>query len=200
MLKMIKELTEKEQEALLLIYKDVRTYYNANSLSKELDISQVGAMKLLKRLEDNEILISRKIGKSIVYKLNLKEEIVEKLIGFALINESRKYLRWRDEFKDLYKKGRIVIFYGSASRDYSNAKDVDVMVILDKKDIREVNKKLEERQKLLPKKLHSLKAIKEDLIKNIKENNKAMIEIIKTGIVLYGYDEYMEVINGFTGF
>ena len=194
------ELTQKEQEALLIIYKGVADFYNANSLSKELMITQVGTMKLLKRFEKNNTLLSKRIGKSIVYKVNIEEEFVQKLIAFALINEAGKYQRWKDEFKSLYGKDRILLFYGSASRNYPNAKDIDIFIVIDKKDFREVSKKLEQVQSILPKKLHAIKATREDLIKNIKENNKSMIEIIKTAIVLYGYDKYMEAVNGFTSF
>lgn len=194
------ELTKKEQEALLTIYKDIANFYNANSLSKELEITQVGTMKLLKRFEKNNILTSKKIGKSIVYKINIKEEFVQKLIAFALINEAGKYQRWKDEFKSLNKKDRILLFYGSASRDYSHAKDIDIFVIISKKDFKEVSKELGKIQGILPKKLHAIKATKKDLVKNIKENNKSMIDIIKTAIVLYGYDEYMGVVNEFTEF
>lgn len=194
------ELTRKEQEALLIIYKDVANFYNANSLSKEIMITQVGTMKLLKRFEKNNILLSKRIGKSIVYKINIEEEFVQKLIAFALINEASKYQRWKDEFKSLYKKDRILLFYGSASRNYSNAKDIDLFIVINKKDFHEVSKKLEKIQSILPKKLHAIKATKEDLVKNIKENNKSMIEILKTAIVLYGYDKYMEVVNGFASF
>ena len=194
------ELTKKEQEALLIIYKSLANFYNANSLSKELEITQVGAMKLLKRLEKNNILLSKRIGKSIIYKINIEEEFVQKLIAFALINEAGKYQRWKDEFKSLYKKGRILLFYGSASRNYSDAKDIDIFLVIDKKDFNEASKELEKIQKILPKKLHAIKATKEDLIKNIKENNKSMIEILKTAIVLYGYDDYMDAVNGFTSF
>lgn len=194
------ELTKNEQEALLILYKDFTSFYNANSLSKKLEITQVGAMKILKRFEKSNIVISKKIGKSIFYKTNIKEEIVRKLLAFALINESQKYVRWKDEFKSLYKDGRIILFYGSASRNYTQAKDIDIMIILEKNEVPEINKKIAEIQDSLPKKIHPIKATKEDLIKNIQEQNEAMIEIIKTATVLYGYDDYMEIINGFAGF
>lgn len=194
------ELTRKEQEALLIIYKDFSNYYNANSLSRVLGISQVGTMKMLKRFEKKEILVSKKIGKSIVYKVNIDAELVQKLISFVLVNESYKYLKWKDEFKSIYGGGRVVLFYGSASRNYSKAKDIDLFVILDKKDIHELDKDIEEIQSVLPKKLHVIKATMKDLEKNIKEDNKAMIEILRTGIVLYGYDQYMGVVNEFTSF
>src|SRR3989344_3711383 len=113
------EITKKEQETLLLIYKGFTSYYNANSLSKEIGITQVGAMKLLKKLEKENILVSKNIGKSFIYKIKIEEEFVRKLIAFILINESRKYLRWREEFKSLNKPRRIILFYGSASRNYA---------------------------------------------------------------------------------
>ena len=145
------ELTKKEQEALIRIYKDFTHFYNANSLSKELGITQVGAMKLLKRFEKINILISKKIGKSIVYKINIQEEFVQKLIAFALINEARKYQRWKEEFKPLHKKARIVLFYGFASRNYAQAKDIDIFIILDKNDVDEIDRELERVQSILPK-------------------------------------------------
>ncbi len=193
-------LTQKEQEALLIIYKDFTKFYNANSVSKVLGITQVGAMKLFKRLEKVNIVTSKRIGKSIIYKVNLNEEISRKLLAFALINEAKKYERWINEFKSLYKEGRIILFYGSASRNYTQARDIDIMVILEKEDIKEIDKKIKEIQEILPKKIHAIKATKDDLIKNLQTNNKAMIEIIRTAIILYGYDDYMEVINGFAGF
>jgi len=194
------ELTKKEQETVLLVYKSFTSYYNANSLAKEIGLSQVGTMKLLKKLDREDILVSKKIGKSYIYKINIGEEIVRKLIAFILINESRKYLKWKEEFKSLNKSGRIILFYGSASRNYAQARDIDLMVILNKSDVKEVRDKILEIQKMLPKKMHSIEATKNDLIENLKNKNKAMIDIIKTAIVLYGYDDYMGVINGFTNF
>ena len=194
------EITKKEQEALLRIYKDFTHFYNANSLSKELEITQVGAMKLLKRFEKANILTGQRIGKSIVYKINIQEEFVQKLIAFALVNEASKYQRWKEEFKPLYEKARILLFYGSASRNYAQSRDIDIFIILKKNDVQEIDKELEKIQSILPKKLHAIKSTKEDLIKNIKEKNTSMIEILKTAFVLHGCDEYMEVINGFAGF
>ena len=193
-------LTKKEQEALLMLYKDFTNFHNANSLSKKIGITQVGAMKLLKKLEKQNILSSKKIGKSIVYKLNIKEELVRKLIGFALTNEASSYERWIDEFKPLYKKGMIILFYGSASRDYAQARDIDIMIILKKEGTSDVYEKLREKQKILQKKIHSIEAAKDEFIRNLKENNKAILEIVRTAIVLYGYDDYMEILDDFTSF
>ena len=44
-------LTQKERESLSILFKDFTSYYNANSISKILKISHVGAQKIFKRLK-----------------------------------------------------------------------------------------------------------------------------------------------------
>ncbi len=194
------ELTQTEQKALLAIYKDFTHFHNANSLSKQLGITQVGTMKLLKRFEKANIILSKRIGKSIIYKINIEEELAKKLIGFALVNEAKQYERWKEEFKFIYASAEIVLFYGSASRNYGQAKDIDIFIVQDKEDMKETLKKIKDIQSLLPKKVHELQATKEEFLKNLRARNETLIEIIKTAIVLHGYDKYMEVLNEFASF
>ena len=73
-------LTQKERETLLILFKDFTTFYNANSISKILGISHVGAQKIFKRLLNENLLTDKKIGKSITYKLRLEDDYVRKLI------------------------------------------------------------------------------------------------------------------------
>ena len=194
------ELTVKEQKAILRVYKDFTNFYNANSLSKTIGITQVGTMKILKRLEKASVMTSKRIGKSLVYKINVSGDFAQRVVGFVLANESSDYERWKEEFKPVYKLSKTVLFYGSASRNYPNSRDIDLMIIQDKDNMKETSKTLQEIQSLLPKKIHAIQATRDDLIKNLKNHNEAMIEIVKTAIVLHGYDEYMEVLNGFAGF
>ena len=66
-------LTIKERETLLILFKDYTSFYNANSISKVLKISHVGAQKIFQRLKKENLIIDTRIGKSITYKLNLKD-------------------------------------------------------------------------------------------------------------------------------
>ena len=191
-------LTKKEREALLILFKDITNFYNANSISKILGISHVGAQKIFKRLREGNLLVSRKIGKSIVYKPRLEDDYVCKLISFLLADEANRFKRWREEFKGLFKKGRIVMMYGSAIKDYAKARDIDIMVVIKKGDFREVRKILDEKQELLPKRIHSIELTLADALSNIKKKNEAIIGIIKNAVVLYGQDEYVEIIKNVT--
>ena len=188
-------LTQKERETLLILFKDFTTFYNANFISKILGISHVGAQKIFKRLYNNNILTSKKIAKSIVYKLKLDDDYVNKFISFLLVDEANKFKRWKEEFKDLFKKGRIILMFGSVIKNYDKARDIDIMIVIDKKDIKEINKILKEKEKILPKKIHAIKLTHNDLLENIKNKDKAIIDIVKNAIVIYGEDKYVEIIK-----
>src|SRR3989344_5606339 len=190
--------TIKEKKALLVLFKEFNVYYNANSLSKILGISRIGAMKILKKLFNKNILISMQIGKSIIYKVNLSDDYVRKLIAFLLADEAHGYERWKEEFKELAGKERIVLLYGSVITNYDKARDIDIMIIFKKKDTQKINEILDKRRKLLPKKLHDIKLTAEDIIRNVKLKKPAIINTIKNAIVLFGQDEYVEIIKNVT--
>ena len=193
-------LTIKEREALLILFKEFNSYYNANSLSKKLGISHVGAQKMLKRFNEEGLTTTKTIGKSIIHQLNINDEYKQKLISFLLADEANDFKRWKDEFKGLFKKGRIVMMYGSAIKNYKTAKDIDIMVIIKSDEAEQVSKIITDIGKTLPKEIHSIKLTEKDLLENIKEKNEAILDIIKNAVILYGYDKYMEVVPNVTSF
>lgn len=188
-------LTKKEREILLVLFKDFTTFYNANSISKILGISHVGAQKIFKRLFKEDLLTSQRIGKSITYKIRLRDDYVKNLIVFLLADEANGFKRWKEEFKELFKKNRIIMIFGSAIKNYSRAKDIDIMVVLDKKEIEEVDNILERKKDILSKELHTIKLTYQDLLENLNNKNKAIIDIVKNAIILYGQDRYVEIIK-----
>lgn len=192
-------LTQKERESFLIIFKDYTSYYNANSISKILKISHVGAQKIFKRLLNENLVISKRIGKSIVYKPKFSNNYVLQLITFLLADEANNFKRWKEEFKELFKKDRILMIYGSAIKNYSQARDIDIMLVIEKNEsIKEVNKILKKKEEILPKKLHSIKLTHQDLLENIKKKDKAIVDIIKNAIILFGQREYVEILKNVT--
>ena len=188
-------LTEKEREAVLILLKEYTRHYNAHTLSKTLNISHAGTQKLLKRLLAENILVSKMIGKSIVYKLKLDDDYAGKLISLILTDEANGFKRWKAEFNALYKNGRIIMIFGSAIKDYKSSKDIDILIVINKSETNEINKFIKEKQEILPKKLHALKLTKQDLIENLKKKDAVIVDIIKNAIVLCGQDEYWEVMK-----
>ena len=191
-------LTQKERETLLILFKDFTSLYNANSISKVLKISHVGAQKIFKRLLRENLVISRTIGKSITYRLNFDDAYVSQLISFVLADEANNFKRWKEEFKELFKKDRIVMLFGSAIKDYAHARDIDLMIVLENKDAKEVNSILKKKEEVLPKKLHAVKLNHQDLSDNLKKRDKAVLDIVKNAIILYGQEKYAEILKNAT--
>lgn len=188
-------LTQKERETLLVLFKDFTGFYNANSISKILNISHVGAQKIFKRLLEENLLISRRIGKSIIYKLNVEDSYVTQLIAFLLADEANNFKRWKEEFKELFTKDRIVMVFGSAIRNYSQAHDIGILIVIEKNEIGEIHEILKKKEEILPKKLHSIKLTRQDLLESLKKKDKAMIDIVKNAIILYGQERYVGILN-----
>lgn len=191
-------LTDKEREAVLVLFKDFTAYYNANSISKLLDISRVGALKMFRRMEENGLVKSQKIGKSIVYKLKLDDDYVKKLISFLLADEANGFKRWKEEFKQLFKKDRIVMLFGSVLRNYEKANDIDLLVAAARADKKEIDEVIKEKREILPKKLHAIRLTHAELESNIRRKEAAILDIVKSGIVLHGQEEYVEVLKNVT--
>lgn len=188
-------LTKKERETLLILFKDYTTFYNANSISKVLNISHVGAQKIFKRFLHENLVVSKTIGKSITYKLNFNNDYVPHLVSFLLADEANSFKRWKEEFKELFKKDRIVMLFGSAIKNYAHARDIDLMIILENKEVTEVNEILKKKEEILPKKLHAIKLNHHDLLENLKKKDKSFVDIIKNSIILYGQDKYAEALK-----
>ena len=193
------QITDNGKKAIIILFKDFTSYYNANSLSKEIGISRIGTMKLLKKLENNRIIVGKIIGKSRVYRVNLRDDYVRDLMSFLLSNEANNFKRWKNEFKELFKEGRIIILYGSAIIDYSIAKDIDLMIIREEKESSEIQKIIYEKQKILPKKIHLISLDNEEFSKNLTGEQKAIVDIAKRAVILYGQKNYVEIIKNVTG-
>lgn len=195
-------LTFNEKKALLEIFKGISHYYNANSLSKVLGISRVGAMKMLRKLLKEGVLQSETIGKSIVYKTRLQDDYVQKLMAFILADEAQMHKRWKTEFEGLFKAGRVIILFGSVLRNYNQARDIDLLIIL-KRDNRvewaEIKEAIRHKEEVLPKKVHWLPFIEENFKSDVKKKNKAMMDIVKNSVVLYGQNTYVELMQNVSG-
>ena len=191
-------LTQKERETVLILFKDYTTFYNANSVSKVLHISHVGAQKIFKRLHQENLVTSKIIGKSITYKLNFNDSYVGQMVAFLLADEANKFRRWKEEFKELFKKNRVVMLFGSAVKDYAHANDIDLMIVIENKEVHQVNAYLKKKEDILPKKLHAIKLNHHDLLENLIKKDKAFVDIIKNAIILYGQEKYVEVLKNVT--
>ena len=112
----MKEITKAEMQAILALVKSPEIDYNANSLAKAINITPMGALKILKRLEKESILKSKKIGKASIYKIRTDDPYANKYVSLIISREalhaSPKIRRWISELNKI-KNADIVVLFGS---------------------------------------------------------------------------------------
>ncbi len=177
-----------EQNIIKTLFKEILAVYNSRSISKVVGMTHAGAFKILKRLEQRGIVISQPIGKAITYTLDFNNPIAQKEIEMALVLEAQQHTRWLSEFKKLENKVQCAIIFGLILVDEKKAKDIDLLVVTHKENADEVRAIIKERNEVAYKKIHLLLQLPEDFKKDITNKNKVMVEIIKTGVILFGQE------------
>ena len=184
-----------EQKAMKILFKDMLNQYNSRNLSKLVGISHPGMFKILKNLEKENILKSIKIGNTRVYSIDYTNPISIRMLETILTIEANEYKRWLEEFKSLGPFIDFAILFGSILKDENTARDIDLHIVSDKKNYIEINRLIGERNKLSNKKVHLIFQTPIEFKKDLTDNNKVIIEIIKKGIVLLGQSQFIKLIS-----
>lgn len=192
-----KDITSNEIRLVLKILKNPKNDYNANNISKELGISSMGALKIARKLEKEGILTSRQIGKGIFYSIDFKNSYAKNFLLFILKRElqcSSPYVkRWITEIKKI-KNSSLAILFGSVLTKNEKAEDIDVLFISSQKKFNELKKEIEQLNKINDKKIHPIFQSKQDIIDNIKKQDKIILNAIN-GIVVFGEEILLEIIE-----
>ncbi len=187
--------TKLEKKIVLKLFKDLYVDYNPSNLSKELDKTRVGAFKALHSLEEDGIVLGKDFGKARFFKVKLKDDYAAKNVETLLMEEAKPYERWKDEFKQLFKYTDVVIIFGSFVKNPKSANDIDILLIFNEKHNKKVTEIIKEKNELLTKKLHPIKQTITDFKSNLKKKDKVILNALKEGIVLQGYEKYVELIR-----
>ena len=193
----MKDITKKEMELILTIFKNPKQIYNANSISSKISITSMGALKIMKRLEKQGILISKSMGKAVFYKINFENDYAKDYLFFLLKREAEHtspYIkRWLNELKKI-KNADIIILFGSVLKKENRAYDIDVLIVTKQKNFNNLKKEIEGLNKLNEKKLHPIYQTIADLMDNIKKENKIILNAIN-GIIIKGNKNIIEILK-----
>ena len=103
----------KEQESVLLLFKDISAQHNSRSIGKAIGISHAGAFKIMRKLSALQVVKGKRIGNTVVFSFNFDNPAAGKMIELALAMESLNYNRWLEEFKALNGISLCVVLFGS---------------------------------------------------------------------------------------
>lgn len=194
-------LTSKENEVLLKLFKDFSRDYNANSLSKQINITPRGALKILKNLQKQGLLISKQFGKAAFYKINLEDYYTFRIIETLLIHEARERVpRWLAEFEKIFKDIEIAVIFGSIIRNPKKANDIDLLLVFTQKKMKLVKNFINKKNKILLKPIHPVIQSPNDIKNNLKKKDQVVLNALQRGYVLHGYDKLIKVVKYVTSF
>lgn len=115
-----------------MLCKDFCTSYNASSISRKVGMSPRGALKALKNLESQNLVIPKPFGRAIEYRLNFANPLAKKNAELLLLEEAElKHKRWVEEFRK-FEEARILVLFGSASRVEKGYNDIDLLAVVGK--------------------------------------------------------------------
>lgn len=181
---------------MLILLKDFSRTHTITSLAGDLKLTRVGIWKILKKLEGNKYIALRSVGpgKTNTYLMNINWDniVVEKALVLYLTEEAAKQRRWRTNFADLEQEVNFLILYGSILRFPKEANDIDILGVAKKSRFLEIQKKVDRIQKTQSKKIHSINFTEKEFKEELKKSNKAFIDSIKMGVILFGHENFVK--------
>ena len=192
----MKDITKAEMDIVLRLVKSPEVDYNANSIAKVAGITAMGALKILKRLENESILRPRRIGKAVIYRVNAEisyaRRYVELIISRESIHANSQVKRWVEELRKI-KNADVIVLFGSVL-EKPNPNDIDALLVTDQKRFPKLQQEIKDLNEINIKKIHPMYQTHNDIIKNIKKRDKPLLNAIK-GIVVMGEEKFLEIYN-----
>lgn len=195
-LKVDNMLTDNEKKILRFIMSNFNVDYSINNIAKECSLTPNGAFKILKKFEKEGILEVRKIANIKAYSINFDNEKTKNILELSFMDLLEGRLKHRfEDLKELKNVTKACIMFGSYIKSKKEPNDIDLFFLLDKINYKKFSKYLDEVMDIVPAKIHDVIQTEEDMISNIKKNDKIVIEAIRNGKVLWGYDKLVRIIK-----
>ena len=189
-------LTQNEKKVLRLIASSILDR-SINEIAKECKLAPNGAYKILIKLEKEGILKAKQIANLRSFRLDFEHPKTNPLLTLAFMPDklSERVQIRAEDFKPLKEITQVCILFGSYARAKEQPKDLDILFVLDAKSLELYKKKLALAQDRIPVKIHDVIQTKEDMVKNLKKNDPIIIETIRNGILLWGFEVIVQVIR-----
>jgi len=189
-------MTENEKKVLKLLFFAFGEIYSINRIAKECNLAPNGALKILRKLDNEGILKFKNIGNMKSYMLNFENEKTKNIIKLALIPELKGKIKFRaDDLKPLKEIAKVCIIFGSYADLKKEPNDIDIFFMIEDKRFNAFKKETSLIYKTMPIKVHDVLQTEGDVIKNLREKDKVIIELFKTGIILWGLDKIIKIVE-----
>ena len=167
-----------------------------NEVAKNCHLSPNGAYKILQKLQKESILYPKNIANIKAFKVTCGSLKAKRIIELAFMDKiaGRLEHRYKDHLP-FQKISPICIAFGSYITEKKHPEDFDIITIIDRSNFAQYKKTLKEIQEIMPVKIHDVLQTKQDFINNLQQDNKVIKKALQEGVVLWGYDQLIEVLS-----
>ncbi len=189
-----------EEKVLVLLLKDYSGIHTASSISLKLKMSRWGVWKVLKRLEKEEIIVLRSVGKgrtsTKLVSLNFENKVTIKSLELFLVQEAMRQKRWVFNFEELEAEVEFMLLFGSVLHSPKTAGDIDILTVSKKRKLKDVNKVILKLQRSQEKMIHSFNYTEKEFRIELLDHNKSFMDGIKKGVILFGQENFVSFMRG----
>lgn len=188
-------LTNNEKKVLKILFISFEDL-SINQVARLAKLSPNGAYKILKKFENEGIIKPKKISNIKSYYLDFDNEKTRNILQLALIPVLEGRMKFRlDDLKELKKITLVCIMFGSYIDLKKEPNDLDLLFIIDNKHYKNYKEISSRIFKTIPIKVQDVLQTVEDFKKKIIKKDKVILEILKTGKILWGQDKLINLIK-----
>ncbi len=190
-------LTENEKRVLRFLAAKPENDYSINDVAKACGVTPNGAYKILRKLENEGVLLAKQIANIKAYKPDFKNEKTARVYELALMPDAlqgRVKLR-ADDLEQLKAVTKACVIFGSYITAKQRPEDIDALFVVEKDHFEGYKKALAKVQDITPVKIHDVVQTTDDLRQNLKKNDPIVTEALQKGVALWGFDTIVQVIK-----
>jgi hypothetical protein len=194
--------TKIEIQIVKYLFKHYKDSYNARQLAKLLKINHAHANKLCNILVSKLLLIKEEIGNSIYFSFDYKNKLAVNFIEYILSLEEKDFPKWilvvLHSLKKFQPYIQMGLVFGSSIKN-KDFNDVDVLLVYDKKESKNINKIKKEimNSQLLEKPIRYIDISEKDILLN--KEDKIFYDIISENLIFHNAEKYVEVLRNLSG-
>lgn len=188
--------TNNENKVLRMILMSFGEDYSINEIARRCGLAPNGALKILRKFERQEVLKLKKIANISSYKINFAGNKTRNMLELSLIPELSGRLKFRmEDIKELKEIAEICLIFGSYSEDKKQPNDLDIFIVIKKCNYDKYKALSHKIYQTIPIKVHEVLQTEKDLRGNIANKDKVIINIFRNGIILWGQDKIIKLME-----
>jgi len=193
---MVENINNIKLDIISLFRNNYLNQFHIRLMAKLIGKSHVSLLPHLKEFEKNKMLISKEVGKSKVYSLNLNNNQVREFLSFAekkksleLLNKEIFVKKIYEEFISLDLSGSLILFGSYASKTHTEESDMDFLYLGNLKESE--GKKIKELGKIYKREIHLVSMNIKQFREQLSKQGALIKEIINNHIILCNHDLFI---------